>query len=196
MAKYSKSELKAKASKTARKEAKKLTKEGWKTTPGEIPLDKQLDKSYTLQYEFGTNMYPKYIMGEAMSIGENYDAASLQATELAKQNIAAQIQTDITALIENTVSNKQLSAEQAASITETVSASKHLIVQNLGRIIPVVKTYRVLENKNKEVLVRVAYSTEMAMQILKNAVREDLEKKGEDLMEELNNLINGICPIK
>ena len=48
-----------------------------------------------------------------MSIGGNYDAAKMQALELAKQNLAGQIQTEITALIENTVANKQLSAEEA-----------------------------------------------------------------------------------
>ncbi len=32
-------------------------------------------------------MFPKYLMGEAMSIGENYDAARLQAMELAKQSL-------------------------------------------------------------------------------------------------------------
>lgn len=49
-----------------------------------------------------------------MSIGENYDAAKMQALELAKQNLAGQIQTEVTALVENTVANKQLSQEQAA----------------------------------------------------------------------------------
>lgn len=105
--KASKAELGEKATKTARKEAKRLAKEGWTTTPGALPLEKQLDKSYLMQMEYDENMFPKYLMGEAMSIGENYDAARLQAMELAKQSLAGQIQTEVTALIENTVSNKQ-----------------------------------------------------------------------------------------
>ena len=108
--KASKAELGEKATKTARKEAKRLAKEGWKVTPGALPLEKQLDKSYLMQMEYDENMFPKYLMGEAMSIGENYDAARLQAMELAKQSLAGQIQTEVTALIENTVSNKQLAA--------------------------------------------------------------------------------------
>lgn len=48
----------------------------------------------------------------------------MQALELAKQNLAGQIQTEVTALIENTVANKQLSQEQAASVTQSVMASK------------------------------------------------------------------------
>ena len=184
-----KNELNNKASKAARKEAKSLTKQGWVVAPGALPLDKQLDRSYNMQYEFDENLLPRYIMGEAMSIGENYDAAKMQALELAKQNLAGQIATEVTALVENTVANNQLTAEQAASITQTVSASKNLISQNIGRVVPVVEVYRVKGNKNKEVLVRIAYSTELSMQAAKKIIREELEKKGEELHEQLDNLL-------
>ena len=166
-----------------------MRKEGWKTTPGALPLDKQLDKSYLMQYEFDENMFPKYIMGEAMSIGENYDAAKMQALELAKQNLAGQIQAEVTALVENTIANKQLSNEQAASITQSVQSSKSLISQRIGRTISVVETYRVVSNGNKEVLVRIAYNSQMAREAAKNAIREDLEQKGENLHEQLDELL-------
>lgn len=123
---------------------------------------KQLDKSYLMQYEYDEEMYPKYMMGEAISIGGNYDAAKMQALELAKQNLAGQIQTEVTALIENTVANEQLAAEQAETLTRSVMASKNLISQSIGRTITVVEVFRTLSNKNKEVLVRIAYNGEMA----------------------------------
>ncbi len=190
LAKQSKSELNQKASKAARKEAKTLKKEGWMVNPGALPLDKQLDKSYLMQMEFEENMMPKYIMGEARSIGENYDAAKMQALELAKQNLAGQIQTEITALIENTVANKQLAQEQAASVIQSIMVSKNLISQRIGRTINVVEVYRTLPgSKNKEVLVRIAYNSKMAMEAAKAAVREDLEAKGEDLHEQLDKAL-------
>ena len=133
--KAAKKELDSKSSKTARKEAKKLEKEGWKAAPGALPLEKQLDRSYLKQQEEDELGYPKFLMSEAMSIGENYDAAKAQAYELAKQNLAGQIQTEVTALIENTVANKQLGKEEAASITESVLASKNLISQKIGKTI-------------------------------------------------------------
>ena len=187
--KASKSELNDKASKAARKEAKRLKKERWTTAPGALPLDKQLDKSYLMQYQFDENMYPKYIMGEGMSVGGNYDAAKMQALELAKQNLAGQIQTEITALIENTVANKQLSAEEAASVTQSVMASKNLISQSIGRTIPVVEAYRTLSNKSKEVLVRIAYNSEMAKEAAKDIVRKDLEQRGDELHGDLDRLL-------
>lgn len=189
LAKASKKQLTAKASKTARKEAKQYKKLGWQVNPGALPMDKQLDRAYQMQYEFEENMMPKYIMGEARSIGETYDAAKMQALELAKQNLAAQIQTEVTALIENTVANRQLAQEEAASITESVLSSKNLISQNIGRTINVVEVYRVLPNKNKEVLVRIGYNTKMALEAARSSVREDLEKKGQDLHKKLDEAL-------
>ena len=188
-AKLSRSELNEKASKAARKEAKKLKKEGWGTAPGALPMDKQLDKSYTMQYEYDESGYPKYLMGEAMSIGQNYDGSKMQALELAKQNLAGQIQTEITALVENQVANQQLSAEEAATVSKSVMASKNLISQSIGRVITVMEVYRTLSNKNKEVLVRIAYNSGMAKEAAKTAIRKDLEKQGDKMQGQLDNLL-------
>lgn len=187
--KASKSELNEKASKDARKEAKKLTKEGWITAPGALPLERQLDKSYMMQMEYDDDMYPKYLMGEAMSIGENYDAAKMQALELAKQNLAGLIQTEVTALVENSVANKQLGAEEAASLTQSIMGAKNLISQSIGRTIIVMECYRVKSNKNKEVLVRIAYNGAMAKAAAKRAVQDELKDKSEEIHKKLDKIL-------
>lgn len=187
--KASKKELNEKASKAAVKEAKKLTKEGWKTAPGALPLNKQLDRSYTMQYQYDSDGSPLYIMAEAMSVGGNYDAAKMQALELAKQNLAGLIQTEVTALIENTVANEQMDQGDAASITRSAMASKNLISQSIGRVIPVVEAYQVVNGNNRQVLVRIAYSMNMAKSVAKKAIREDLEKRGDQLHGKLDDLL-------
>ena len=187
--KSTKKELEEKATKTARKEAKKLLKEGWKTAPGALPLEKQMDKSYLMQMEYDEDMYPKYLMGEAMSVAGNYDGAKMQALELAKQNLAGQIQTEITALIENSVANSQLGEEEAATVTKSVMASKNLISQSIGRTITVVECYRDMKNKNKEVMVRIAYNGEMAKAAAKKAIKNSLEDGSEQLHDKLDKLL-------
>ena len=187
--KASKKDMNEKATKTARKDAKKLKKEGWITVPGALPLEKQLDKSYMMQMEYDEDMYPKYLMGEAMSIGENYDAAKMQALELAKQNLAGQIQTEVTALIENSVANKQLANEDASSLTQSIMGAKNLISQSIGRTIIVMECYRVKTNKNKEVLVRIAYNGAMAKAAAKRAIQDELKSKSEDLQNKLDQLL-------
>ena len=187
--KLAKKDLKAKVDKNTRKEAKRLKKEGWQVKPGALPLEKQLERSYLMQYEFDANLFPKYIMGEASSVGENYDAAKVAANSLAVTNLAGNIQTEVTALLENTVANKQLSPEEAASISETVMSSKNLISQSIGRTVPVMECFRINSKKNHEVLVRIAYNSEMAKEAAKKAVREELEKKGQNLHEQLDKAL-------
>lgn len=189
IAKQSKKDLEQKATKAARKEAKNLKKQGWQVAPGALPLEKQLDKSFLMQYEFDKEGFPQYIMAEGMSTGGNYDAAKMQALELAKQNLAGQIQTEITALIENTVANEQLDQSDAVSITRSVMATKNLISQSIGRVIPVVETYRVVNGNNREVLVRIAYSMDAAKTAAKRAIKEDLEQKGDSLHSKLDQLL-------
>jgi len=186
IAKLSKTELNQRASKAARKEAKALKKQGWQVAPGQLPLEKQLDKSYSMYYEYEENGLPKYMVGDAMSPGATYDAAKMQAIELAKTNLAGLIQTEVTALTESTVANDQMTQEQATSIVRTVQASKNLIVQHLGRTVPVIECYRVLPNKTVEVRVSLTYNARMAIEQAKEIVKAQLEAKGEDLHEQLD----------
>lgn len=189
ISKLSKKSLDARVSKATKKEAKRLKKEGWVVSPGALPLEKQLQRSYEMEYEYDDNQYPKFIMANAQSIGENYDAAKTAATSLAITNLAGQIQTEVTALVENTVANKQLAADDAASVSESVMASKNLISQSIGRVITVVECYRVLKNKNREVMVRIAYNGEMAKEAAKKAIRQDLEEKGKKLHRQLDEVL-------
>ena len=76
-------------------------------------------------------------------------------------------------------------------LVETVAAGKTLISQSIGRTIPLVEMYRTLKNKNKEVLVRIAYNAEMAKEAAKNALRGELEKKSEDLHKKLEQILSG-----
>ena len=49
--------------------------------------------------------------------------------------------------------------------------------------------YRELSNKNKEVLVRVAYNMQMAKEAARQAIREDLEQKGLNLHQQLDKAL-------
>ena len=189
--KQTKKELKEKATKTARKEAKRLKKDGWIVSPGALPLDKQLDRSYMFELDMDEDMNPLYVTGEGQSIGENYDAAKLQATELARQQIVGKISSETTALIDNLVGNKQLAAEEAATIATLLSEGKTIFSQKLGRVLPVVECYRTLENKNKEVLVRLATKESTIREVMKNYLREEMEKKGAKMSDKLDAMLSG-----
>ena len=177
------------AQKSIKKEVRQLKKDGWKVAPGNIALDMQLKESYNKALELDEKGYEKLVAGEAMSVGETYDAALFQATNLAKLDLAGKIQTEVTELIDNKLANKQLSQKQATSLAESVAASKNLVSQKLGRVIVPVKMYRDLENGNVEVRTVMYYSHDMAMDIMKQTMREDLEKKADDLSKQLDKIL-------
>jgi len=183
--KMSKEELNSKASKDARKEAKRLKKEGWNSAPGALPFDKQLDRSYLMQMEYDEDMFPKYLMAERISVGTTYDAAKMQAMALAKEDLAGQIQTEITALVENKVANNQLGTGDAESVTKSVQEGMARIETNIGRVIPVVEVHRTLKNGNKEVLVRIAYSSSQAKSAVKKAIIDNLDPQIVSKLDEI-----------
>lgn len=188
--KMSKAELNEKASKEAKKEAKRLNKEGWLAAPGALPIERQLDRSYNMQSEYDEDMFPKYIMGEAMSLGANYDAAKLQATSLAKQNIAEKIQSEVSALIETQAANEQISEDEVNSFVKTINASKQFISQSIGRTIDVIEMYRIVPGKKKEVRIMIAYNSKLSKQAAKKAIIDNLKDETSDLKDKLEQLLN------
>ncbi|NOX86118.1 MAG: hypothetical protein GXO86_09165 [Chlorobi bacterium] len=182
-------EMKSRAYKQARKDAKKYRKEGFYVAPGALPLDKQLEKSWTMQYETDKKGNPKYFVASGNSVAETQTAAKLQAGETAKLNLAGQISTSIAGLIENSIANQQLSAEEAASVTKTVAASKNLIAQKLGRVLTTVEMYKKMGN-NIESNIFLAYNYQMALETGKKVIRQQLEEQTNILHEKLDKILN------
>ncbi|MBR5936454.1 MAG: hypothetical protein IKZ89_09920 [Bacteroidaceae bacterium] len=172
--------------KEAKKEAKQFKKEGWLVAPGQLPLEEQFKTSYSMKKERDDNGLPKYIFGEAMSVGEIYDAASRNAKQLATEDLASRIQTEVTNLIETTVANEQISQDDASSLARYVNAGKSLIVQRIGRTISVVECYRTQKNGTIQVRSILAYNEKMAMEAAKAVIKKQLEEKGQDLHEQLD----------
>ncbi len=185
--KMSDKELKAKVSRDVKKQAKEFKKQGWQVNVGALSLEKQIEKSQRMQYEYNDDNTPKYFMGEMTAKAESYAAAKAQALAFAKEDLAGMIATEVTALVENTRANEQISATDAASIAKTVQSGKQLIAQRLTNIIPVVEVYR-MDGKLYEVQTRIFYDRNIALQAAKQVVKQELEKNGQRLHEELDRI--------
>lgn len=172
------SELKIKASKTAKKQAKEYKKQGWEIAPGAIPMERQLDRSYLMEFDTDLDMQSKYAFGEAISTGQFYDAAKLQASELAKSDLVGKISSEITRLVETQIKTKQLPEEQAQSVAAATEKSKSLVIQRLGAITPVLEFHRKLKNGNVEVMIRYAYNRERAVNQAVKEIDESLKGQG------------------
>ena len=49
--------------------------------------------------------------------------------------------------------------------------------------------YRMKTNKNKEVLVRIAYNGAMAKAVAKRAIQDELKSKSEDIQKKLDKIL-------
>ena len=184
-----KKSIKKKAVKQARQEARRFKRKKWYVAPGALPMDKQIEKSWGLQYMEDENGYPLYIVATGNSVAETQSAAKLQATELAKLELAGLVQSNIAALIENSIANNQLNNEDAASVTKTVAASKNVIAQEIGRVITLFEIYKKID-KNIESSVRIGYNTALAMETAKKTIRRKLEEETEILHDKLDKLLD------
>lgn len=79
--------------KIAKKDAKHAKKEGWKVAPDNTSMEMQLTELFKLQMQKDDNGYDKFIQGEAISVGQSYEATLSNAEYLAKMAIADKIET-------------------------------------------------------------------------------------------------------
>lgn len=183
-------QMKKKAIKSARKEAKRLTKEGYTTFIGQLPLDKQLENSWQAAYEIDAYGNPYYIMSTQKAVASNFTAAQLQAMNAAKTDIAGQLETMINQVIETKVSSNEMGRNEANSLSTFVATSKNIVSNTLGRVIKLVEIYREPKRtKNVEVQVTVAYNAEIATREALKALKQSLTMEDVELMKELDKLV-------
>ena len=153
-------------------------------------LEQQYERAAIYMNSFEDDLVtPKFVHGEGLSVGAVYDGAMMQARELARLNLIGSIETDIAQVVENSVSNNQLSSNEAASVVKTLSCSKSIISKKLGQTIPAIERYRKLPNGNYEVYVQTFYSMDKARELSKETLRNELENETEGLGEKVCDIM-------
>ncbi len=201
--------VKDKAIKQARKEAKRLEKqEGWRVFPGDMPLEKALEKSWMYQYEEkpsddGT-MGPAYIWPTGNGVSKTKSAAKMQAIELAKVELAGQLKTHVAALTTSNIANAQLSGVDAETEQLIVQSAKNITSATLNNLKPIIVLYRAkipkkelkkFANKQQlkpgtvEVQVMLFYDLYQADFLTRDAIKKELKEKMKDNEEELKKLM-------
>ncbi len=184
-----KKEIKDKAIREARKEAKKMKKDGWYVPPGSLPLDKIIENAWMKQYAEDENGNPLYITADGNAVAESKTAGEMQAIEMGKLQLAGLIETNVSSLISGNIGNAQLSTEDAASVTEIVQSSKNIIATQLGYVNPFFKLHKNIGKDKIEVQVRLFYDVRQSLEIAKKVVREELKDKLEMNEQQLEKLM-------
>ena len=181
-------DLKDKAIREARKEARSMEKDGWAVAPGSLPLAKVLENTWMKQVTQDDNGNVKYIYADGNAVAETKSVAEMQAIELGKLQLAGLIQTNMSSLISANIGNAQLSTQDAASVTEIVQSAKNMIAMELGYVDPSFKLIRNIGKDKIEVQVRLFYDTKQSLEIAKKVVRQELKDKlklNEEKLEKL-----------
>ena len=171
-----------KVTKLAKKEAKRLQKEGWQAAPGGLPVENQLTEFYIKMYEHDGS-FPRYIIGRGQALGGNYAAARKQALALATVDIAAMIEAEVTELTEQSVGNSSLNDQDAQSIAKSVSESKIMVEQSIGNLQSGVEIYRDVKGK-KEVSIQVLYDGAKA----RATILQELSKASKELHDKFEKI--------
>ena len=184
-----KKDIHKKAMKEARKEAKKLKKDGFKVAPGQLPMEKQIESTWIKRYETNDKGIKEWFIADARAVGETHSAAKLQASEVAKVNLAGQIGTEVAGIIESNISNAQLNNEDAASITETVATFKSIIGSKIGRTSTFFEADKTI-GKNTEVFITIGYSYTAAVEMARSIIRKELKEKASIQAEQLDKILD------
>lgn len=187
--KEARKEIQRRAIKEARKEAKRFKKAGYDVMPGSLPMEKQLEYTWIRLYQRDEQGQPVFLSADGNAVAQSRTAAEMQAMEAAKLSLAGQLETFIRAIVEANIANAQLSTQEAASVTEFLTAAKNVIVTAIGQVEPAFKIYRNLPNKNVEVNVKLLVSREQALEAAKKQVRQELKERLRGLQEKVDKLL-------
>lgn len=170
--KASNKDLYRKTDRSVRKEAKKLTKEGWKSM--DLPIEKQLERTWEREWQMDDEGYEKYISKTVTVVGQNYSSAVRQAENVAKLSIASDMGTLVQSMATLAVGNKEITPEQATSVSQSVEKVKLIVNEKLGRVVTSSVIYRI--NKNVyEVRLTVLYSQKAALMATNQAAVAQLK---------------------
>lgn len=173
--------------KMAKKQAKNYSKKGWEPATGALPLEIQLYKLYVKEYTMDGS-WPKYLIGRDQATGSSMGGAKLQAETQARVDIARQIGVEVAGLIEKSKGNKEISDDDAASITSTMMESQEKFNHTLKRTENAVQMYRKLSNGNYQFSMTVTYDGSVA----KDDLLKIFEEKSADMKSKLQKLFDAL----
>ena len=190
--------LNAKPSKDARKQAKKLMKEGWTVPAGSKAMEKQITEAQLVGEELMAdetgNPTKRFIMQQGLAVSGTYNAGLAAARANAQVEIASALKTQIAAAMETKIDNQQASAISAVTVEKFHERAKSIVDACLTNTRMLVAVYRVNKQNNYEVQVTVAFDKKELASRMKRKMQEELEKEGDDDLggivdEVLNNYL-------
>lgn len=186
--------LKMKPTKESKKQAKDYIKEGWKVNAGDRSMEQQITYGNLLAEEYmndgNGNTVKRFIQQQGRSTQGTYNMAQAAARTNAQLSLAAMIKTKLAATMEYSLAGAQTSAETAATLEKFNQNAKAIVDESLTNCIPVLTIYRVLDNKNFEIQVRVAYDKKEVAERMKAKLVAMLKDDAKALLDKIDVVLN------
>lgn len=187
--------LNAKPSKEAKKEAKKLQKDGWQVPAGSDALAVQITRGQLMNKELmaDENGQPvrRYILHTAMATSGSESAGYASARNQCQVEIAAMLKTKVAAAMKAALDNRQSSAINATSNDQFNQRVQSITDATLSMMTPVIHVYRVLPNNSYQVQVQVAYDKKEMKASLKRQLEKELKMEGDELNDVVKDVLSG-----
>lgn len=188
--------LNAKPVKEAKKEAKRLAKDGWMVPAGEKGIAQQLTQSLLygeeLMMDEADAPTKRFIMHTAMATSGSYNTGYAASRTNAMVEVAAILKTEIAAAMQIKLDNDQSSGLTAVTVDKFNERAKAIVDQCLTNAIPVVRMYRRMPNGNFEVQARFAFDKKEIAARLKRNMAAQLEEEG----DKLNDIVDEVLKSK
>lgn len=185
--------LNSKPSKDAKKQEKKLQKEGWMVPAGGKTIAKQITETQLLGEELmadeAGNPTKRYIIRSAQSVAGTFNAGVGAARSNAQVELAAMLETKVAAALETKLDNQQTSAITNNTVEKFHERAKAIIDASLTNTRTVLSIYRVNGLNNYEVQVQVAFDKKELAARLKRNIQKELEQEGD---EDLNDIVDDV----
>lgn len=186
--------LNMKPSKSAKKQAKELRKQGFVVPVGEATLEHQITRSQLYDEELTTdeegNTTKRYYQHTGISRSGAYNTGFAAARANALTEVASMMKTQLVAAWKTKNDNSE-----GSSVTTTNEKFNQrvggIVDECITNAIPTVKMYREV-NKVFEVQVRLAFDKKELSSRLKRALQKELEQEG----DELNDIVDEILSTK
>lgn len=185
--------LNSKASKSARKEAKKLIKQNWLVPAGSKSIDMQITEvqllGEVLMADENGNPVKRYIIRSSQAVSGSFNAGVAAARANAQVEIAAMLQTKVAAAMETKLDNQQTTSITANTVEKFHERAKSIIDACLTNTNTVLSIYRLTPQNNYEVQVQVVFDKKELSARLKRRIQQELEMEGDN---DLNDIVDGV----
>lgn len=160
----------------ARKTARELKKQGWKTLAGKDDLETQILTLYARQLETDGG-FPRYVVETRTATGRDYPSARKQALSFARADIAAGMESEVASLCELMTGNRMLSGQESEAVSTLAATARITVQQNIGSTAVLVEIYRDLPDGNVEVRISLSYDTAAIRKDIAGAVGVSAEEQ-------------------